>query len=183
MSLRCIGPKCISYFRSENRDAVSGCETEGGTISATRNGPPAMTFVVAFDGTPLSEGALARAGELADGEEIVAVAVIPGDATYARNRGWVDAESEFDPERVADRLERQAEETAPEASFRSEFVDAYSGAYTISRRLGKVIRDLNPTIVFLGSENAGRIVAPVSSVGSKVAGSLNYDVHIVRTVD
>jgi hypothetical protein len=36
-------------------------------------------------------------------------------------------------------------------------------------------------LVFVGIENAGRVVAPVSSVGGSVASSTDYDVLIVRS--
>jgi len=34
--------------------------------------------------------------------------------------------------------------------------------------------------VFLGSDNAGRVVTPVTSVAGTVADDAEYDVHIVR---
>jgi hypothetical protein len=36
--------------------------------------------------------------------------------------------------------------------------------------------------VFVGSENAGRVSTPISSVGSPVSEDPDYDVHIVRRV-
>ena len=38
-------------------------------------------------------------------------------------------------------------------------------------------------LVVVGSENAGRVVAPVSSVGGSVASGADYDVLIVRSAD
>lgn len=46
-----------------------------------------------------------------------------------------------------------------------------------------VAYDLGAEVVVLGSANAGRIVAPVSSVGDTVVSSPLYDVYIVRDAD
>ncbi len=34
--------------------------------------------------------------------------------------------------------------------------------------------------MFLGSENVGRVVTPLTSIAANVAGDLTYDVYVVR---
>ena len=145
-----------------------------------------MVLLVPFDGSALSKAALRRAMEFADyrGEEITALSVIPDDAAYTRERGWLDADEVFTVEAVADRLREQAESVAPSASFRYEIPeDVSSMASTttdITRTIRKVAHEEGASIVFVGSENAGRVSTPVCSVGSPVSEDPEYDVHIIR---
>jgi hypothetical protein len=46
-----------------------------------------------------------------------------------------------------------------------------------------VAQDEGATVLFVGSENAGRVSTPVSSVGDPVSEDPRYDVHIVRHTD
>jgi len=58
-----------------------------------------MTFIVPFDGTALSQSALARASELSSvlDESVTAVTVIPtGNASYTQDRGWIEPGEQFD---------------------------------------------------------------------------------------
>lgn len=146
-----------------------------------------MTFLVAYDGSELSRAALNRAAALATlaDEDIVAVAVVPGDFEYARDRGWVEADGRrgFDPAAVEADLRAGVADIAPGATFRCEHVSEYAGAHTISHRLQTVTKDVDPSVVFIGSENAGQIVTPISSVGSQLASDLRYDVYLVRHED
>jgi hypothetical protein len=138
-----------------------------------------MTFVVPFDGSDLAEAALTKAklyaialDELSriDTEdlfpggapELVAVCVVPESARYARKKGWIDEGEEFRARTVAERLHERVTDIAPSANFQTVRVD----------------RDA--TDLFIGSENAGRIVTPVTSVGRGVATDDRFDVHIVR---
>ncbi|WP_336337772.1 universal stress protein [Haloarcula brevis] len=145
-----------------------------------------MVLLVPFDGSALSEAALERATEFADyrDEEVTVLSVIPDDAAYARERGWVDADEAFSVETVADRMREQAEAIAPTATFRYETPeDVSSMASTttdVSRTIREVAHDTRASIVFIGSENAGRVSSPVYSVGSPVSEDPQYDVHIVR---
>ena len=154
------------------------------------------TFVVPFDGSALSEAALTKARVYAIGleelprdiaremsiagpSEIVAVSVIPENARYAREKGWIEEGEEFRVRTVTERLHRQVTDAAPSANFQTVRVGS-TGAGTIGRELRQKAIDLGATDVFIGSENAGRIVTPVSSVGRSVAAAERYDVHIVR---
>jgi hypothetical protein len=51
---------------------------------------------------------------------------------------------------------------------------------TVANRVRDVARSVDASIVFLGSENAGRLVTNLTSVGSSIAADSAYDVVIVR---
>ena len=145
-----------------------------------------MVLLVPFDGSALSKAALTRAMEFANyrDEDVTALSVIPDDAAYARERGWLDADEVFDIEAIADRMREQVESVAPAASFRykvPEDVSSMASATTdITRSIREVAHEEGASIVFIGSENAGRVSTPVCSVGSPVSEDPQYDVHIVR---
>jgi len=142
-----------------------------------------MTLVVPFDGSELAEAALVRATEFAIvlEEDVLAVTVIPkDDATYARERGWLRPDEEFGMEAVVSKIHEQVVELCPSADFRHKVVDRYASAATIAKRIRRIARDEDASMVFVGSENAGHLVATVSSVGSSVATDGGYDVVIVR---
>ncbi|MFQ3318641.1 MAG: nucleotide-binding universal stress UspA family protein [Natronomonas sp.] len=141
-----------------------------------------MTHLVAFDGTALSEAALRRAKrfERQNDERLVAVSVLPTDDVLAEEYGLVDGD-EYDPEAAAGRLRDSATDIAPGAEFRAESIDAYAGRRQVATKIRRAARDEDATLVFIGSDDAGRVVKPVSSVGSAVAGTPDYDVFIVRS--
>lgn len=142
-----------------------------------------MTIVVPFDGSELAEAALVRATEFGNvfDEDVLAVSVIRnGNADYARERGWIEHDEEFDLESVVSTLHKQVTNLCPSANFRHKVVDRYAPSGTISKRLRKVARDEDASMVFLGSENAGHLVTAVSSVAGTVAADGSYDVVIVR---
>lgn len=148
-----------------------------------------MVYLVPFDGSPLAEAALQRAREVGGdtGTEIVALSVVPDEATYAADRGWIDDREPFDPETVARHLESRVGELAPGVSFRWEVPeDASTVASTttdVARTIRQVAHALDASVVFVGSENAGRVASPVTSVGSPVSEDPSYDVFIVRHAD
>jgi len=145
-----------------------------------------MVLLVPFDGSRLSKAALERATEFADyrDEEVIALSVIPDDEEYTRERGWIDTDATLDIEAVADRMREQAEAVAPTVSFRYEVPEDVSSmastATDITRTIREVAHEEGASIVFIGSENAGRVSTPVCSVGSPVSEDPQYDVHIVR---
>ena len=146
-----------------------------------------MTYLVPFDGSPLAEAALERAAEFASvmDEDVLALSVVPVDEpSFAVERGWVDDESAFDPEEVAERLRSQVERLAPDATFRCEHPADVSSVASVTTDVVRTIRtvagDVGASIIFIGSENAGRVSTPVSSVGAPVSEDPRYDVHIVR---
>jgi nucleotide-binding universal stress UspA family protein len=142
-----------------------------------------MTFVVPFDGSELAATALVRAVEFAAvlDERVVTVSVIPeGNASYARERGWLDPGEEFDLESVVAHLHEAVTAHAPAAEFRYEVVGRRAPPGTIATRLRERARAEGASMVFVGSENAGRLVSSLSSVGETVAADDAYDVVIVR---
>lgn len=147
-----------------------------------------MVLLVPFDGSALAEAALSRAVEFGalTGEPVLVVTVFPADEGFARERGWIDSEESYDPAAVADRFEARVGELAPEATFRAEHVDAESmrawAAVDVSRTVREVAAEVDASIVFVGSENAGRVTTPITSVGTPVSEDPRYDVHIVRHI-
>ncbi|WP_232701933.1 universal stress protein [Halobacterium wangiae] len=142
-----------------------------------------MTLVVPFDGSALAEAALVRASEFSTvlDEPVLAVSVVPqGDKHYARERGWIGPEEPFDQETVVGSLHEQVTALCPNADFRHVVVDRYARAGSVAKRVRRVAREADASMVFIGSENAGRMVTTVSSVGASVAADDAYDVVIVR---
>jgi len=142
-----------------------------------------MTLVVPFDGSELSVAALRRAVEVdrALEEGVLAVSVVPkGNVEYARERGWIGEHEAFDLAEVVDRLRKQVASVSQVAEFRYEVVNRYAPAGTIASRVRQAARDAYATMVFVGSDNAGRIVTTLASVGTNVASDDAYDVVVVR---
>lgn len=142
-----------------------------------------MTLVVPFDGSDLAEAALVRAAEFAAvfDERTLAVSVIPGgNAEYARDRGLLGPDEPFDLDAVVSTLHEQVTDLYPAADFRHEVVGQYAPPGAISNRLRRVAKEEDAAMVFIGSENAGRVVSGVSSIGASVATEVAYDVVIVR---
>lgn len=142
-----------------------------------------MTLIVPFDGSELAEAALVRATEfgIVFDEDVLAVSVIPkNDTDYAREHDWIGGNEEFDLESVVSTLHKQVTDLCPSANFRHKVVDRHAPAGSIAKRLRKVARKEDASMVFIGSENAGHLVTAVSSVGGTVAADDSYDVVIVR---
>lgn len=144
-----------------------------------------MTFVVAFDNTPLSQTALERAVRFgsATGEHVVAITAIRNDPAVARERGWIADNEEFDVDRVAQRLTEIVTDVDPDVEFRYRTVDGYAPRGRVSRAIRELAVEAGADVVFVGSENAGRIVGNIASVGQSVSADDRYDVHIVRHTD
>lgn len=142
-----------------------------------------MTLVVPFDGSQLAEAALVRATEFGNvfDEDVLAVSVLPkGNVDYAREHAWIGKNEEFDMESVVSTLRERVTDLCPGAEFRHEVVDRYAPSGSIAKRVRKVAREEDASMVFIGSENAGRLVSSVSSVGATVATDVAYDVVVVR---
>lgn len=141
-----------------------------------------MTLVVPFDGSELSRAALVRATQFEQilDEGIVAVTVIPNDhAEYAAERGWITRGESFDPQTIVANLEEQVERISPRAAFEYVVVDRHAQSGRIATAIREFAKRHNAGIVFLGSENAGRYVRSVSSVGGTIAADQAYDTMIV----
>jgi nucleotide-binding universal stress UspA family protein len=144
-----------------------------------------MTLIVPFDGSALSKTALVRAVQFQTvlNEEVHVLSVIPKNNTeYARERGWLDNTASFDPEAVVSSLRSTVSKIAPNSEFHYVFVDRYAPRGTIAGRIKKFVEKHNGTIVFLGSENAGRIITAFT-VGQSVAGGRSYDTYIITNED
>jgi len=142
-----------------------------------------MTFVVPFDGSAYAEAALVRACEFAPAvdESVRAVTIIPrNNARYARERGWLGPEAPFDLDAIVDRLAEQVHETAPLAAFHYETCSREVSGNAIAKPVRKYARREGATMVFVGSNSAGRLTRRLSSVGERVGADAAYDVAIVR---
>jgi len=145
-----------------------------------------MVLLVPFDGSTLAQTALERAVEFSEytGEAVLVLSVIPDDPEYAVERGWVDAPDAYDPDATADRFESLVGEIAPDAEFRVETPEDVSSMADVTtdvvRTIREVSHEVDASIVFIGSENAGRVSTPVCSVGAPLSEDPEYDVHIVR---
>ena len=149
-----------------------------------------MTVLAPFDGSPLAETALKRAATFGDSwdEEVVALTVIPQEPSFAVERGWIDDESAFDSLALRDHFAERVGEIAPEATFRYEIPEdsdvlTATAIDDVTRTVRHVAAELNVSVIFIGTENAGRISTPVTSVGSPLSKDPQYDVHIVRHAD
>lgn len=147
-----------------------------------------MTLLVPFDGSELSATALERAvefGEFMD-ETVLALSIIPDDEGFARDRGWIDDDEAFEPAAVGEELRRRVETIAPEADFelvQPDDVEGSSRTMDVIRTIRRVANDVDASILFVGSENVGRVTEPLASVGDPIARDQRYDVHIVRHTD
>lgn len=142
-----------------------------------------MTFVIPFDGSELAEAAVMRAVEFASifEEPVVAVSVVPRDNTaYARDKGWIGPTEPFDLEAVLATLRDQVSAISDDVAFESIVVDRYAPPGVIARRIRSFASEVDATLVFIGSENAGRLITSVHSVGGGVAAGSGYDVVLVR---
>lgn len=148
-----------------------------------------MTILAPYDGSDLSRAAVSRATEFAEfrDEEALVLTVIPDDEAFAVQRGWIDERERYDPAAVEARFESDVEAIAPEATFRTERPDspppAAAARDNVARTIRTVAAEVDASILFIGSDNAGRVSTPADSVGSPISTDADYDVHIVRTVD
>ena len=148
-----------------------------------------MVYLVPFDDSPLSRTALRRAGEFGRvmDEDVIALVVVPSSTEYAREKGWIDPGEHYDDDRIERGLRATAREIAPDADVRIETTEEtdYRASVTtdVVRRIRQVAAELDATVLFVGTANAGAVVTPVASVGSPVSDDPQYDVHLVRHTD
>ena len=144
-----------------------------------------MTLFAPYDGTPLSTAALDRATDLATqtDEPLVAATVIPRERCVAVDHGWLADDEAFDPERIVARLTDCVSAVAPEADYRTQYVEGRLSSGAIARKLRDIARDVDASVVVMGTENVGRTVPPASTVSGKVAARLDTDLYVVQTSD
>ena len=146
-------------------------------------------LLVPFDDSELARTALVRAREFgeATNEDVLTLNVVPPDEVFARSRGWITSDEAFDPERVGNELETAVNEIAPNVPVRIETTEEMSSLAStemdISRTIRQVAHKTDASVVFIGSENAGRVTSSVTSVGTPVSKDPGYDVYIVRHAD
>lgn len=143
-----------------------------------------MSLVVPFDGSELSKAALVRAAQFDTvlDEGVVAVSIIPrNNAPYAREIGWLGQGEPFDLERITTHLRESVSEIAPAAEFKYVLADRWARAGGIAKKIKRFAREKGASIVFIGSQNAGRIVQSIT-VGSSVATERAYDTMIISHV-
>jgi nucleotide-binding universal stress UspA family protein len=142
-----------------------------------------MTIVVPFDESDLAREALRRATQIKhDSETVVALVVIPDEnAEYARNRGWMGPDEEFRAKAIVADLTDRVRELAPEATFEYIVTDRYASNGQIANKLRRYAVDVGARLVVIGSDNAGRIVSSLGSIGRRVATNTTYDILIVRS--
>ncbi|MDS0260403.1 universal stress protein [Haloarcula sp. S1CR25-12] len=143
-----------------------------------------MTFVVPFDGADRTVAALERAREFAEAlaEDVLVVSVVPSNnAAYARERGWLPAGEPFDMKTIVSTLREQVHDIAPEAAFEYELCSRSVTGNRIAKPVRKFAKRNDADMVFVGSDDAGRLVTTASSVGSRIATDGSYDVVLVRS--
>lgn len=145
-----------------------------------------MTVLVPFDASPLATAALEKAaayGELTD-QAVVVLTVVPDDEDYARERGWIGRGEPFDVDAIDNGMRARVDEIAPDAEFRSVVVDSDEPTATATTNVVRTIRraatEFDANVIFVGTENAGSVTTPLSSVGGSVVGDEHYDVYVVR---
>jgi nucleotide-binding universal stress UspA family protein len=140
-----------------------------------------MALVVPFDGSDLSKAALVRATQFETvlDENPLVVSVIPKNNTkYATEKGWIDATEPFDTDAIVSFLENEVTELSPNAEFHPLFVGKYSPRGTIASRIRKFANNNDATILFVGSENAGRVRSALT-IGQTITSGRGYDTLIV----
>lgn len=141
-----------------------------------------MTLIVPFDGCELAQAALVRATQFNTvlDEEIAVVSVIPkNNNEYAREHGWIADDETFDGQTIVSRLYDQVKEISPESHFKHITVGRYAQAGTISVKIRNFAKQQEASIVFIGSENAGKVVQRITSVGGGIAADRAYETMII----
>jgi nucleotide-binding universal stress UspA family protein len=148
-----------------------------------------MTLLVPYDGSALSKTALSRGQTFAEytDDDLLALVVIPDEPGYAHRHGWLEPEDTFDVGVVERKLTQEVGDVAPAADVRAEFVEntepTADTTTVVVRTIKEVAGDVGARIVFVGSQNAGKVTRPLASIGGTVADDARYDVHIVRHPD
>ena len=140
-----------------------------------------MRFVVPFDGSELAETVPGRASEFSDvpDERVVAVAVIPEGTPTRPGNGTGSARRR--PQTWTRRGDgpRASPPNRAVANVRRLAVNRYAPTGKIRNELS-VARDEHASMLVVGSEDAGRIVNAVTSVGGSVSSRVAFGLVIVR---
>jgi nucleotide-binding universal stress UspA family protein len=139
-----------------------------------------MVFLVPFDGSPVSEAALARAVEhgAAMDEPVVAVSLVPTGSEYAERRKWIRPDEEFAVETASAELRRKIEEATDDAERNFEGPGAQSPGEGTTARIRQIARDVGASVLFVGaSEGAAESLQTPFGAVSAHGG---YDIYVVR---
>ncbi|MBX0296300.1 universal stress protein [Haloarcula nitratireducens] len=144
-----------------------------------------MTIFVPYDGTTVSSAALERAQSLAYSldEALVVSTVVPRDRENALDHQWITADETFDAKAIVSRFEARVASLAPTAEFHPIVLAGRAQSGSIARRLRDVARENGATLVVVGSDNIGRFVRPVNTVGGRVAARLDTDLYVVQETE
>jgi nucleotide-binding universal stress UspA family protein len=147
-----------------------------------------MVLLVPYDGSTLSTAALERAAVSSHADESVVVLTVvpPWNAAYARRQGWLGPDEPLSLDGVRDRLGPDDDAVAPGADCRVEYADGTEPSalpVDVARTVRDVAHGLHASTVFVGSENAGRVSTPLSSVGTPVPEAPDCAVSTVRHAD
>lgn len=144
-----------------------------------------MALFAPYDGTPLSTSALSRASELAAeaDQPLMAATVVPRERRTAVDHGWLTEDERFDLDRIRRRLRARVESVTPAADYTIRAVDGRLTSGAVARILRDIARDVDATVVVMGSENVGRAVTPANTVSGRVAARLETDLYVVQTAD
>lgn len=137
-----------------------------------------MVFLVPYDGSDLAKRALDRAAAFAKDDAIVALTVVPSGRYYAEMKGWADPTTPV--EEIQSRLEVEVHEIAPDAECEFVRTESRPPAAKIAKIIRRQAAAHDASVVFLGSDHAGRRMSPVSSIGPSVISDASYDVYIAR---
>jgi hypothetical protein len=119
---------------------------------------------------------------------VVVLTVVPEDESFAEERGWIGAGEPYDPDEVCTTFELRVKEIDDGVTFRcerpppSEHPTA-TAIDNVTQTIRRVAAELDVSVIFIGSENAGRVSIPVTSVGGPLSADARYDVHIVRRTE
>jgi len=144
-----------------------------------------MPIMVPYDDSPLAATALERAAVLGEAFDcgVRAVTIVPEGQSYAREKGWIGPDEAFDRGTITDRLRMGVEEVVQDAEIDVRHVADRLPKGDVARRLRHAADEMGTELVCIGSENAGRIMTPLSSVGGGVASDTGYEVYLVRETE
>jgi nucleotide-binding universal stress UspA family protein len=140
-----------------------------------------MVFLVPFDGSAVSEAALARAVEhgTALGEDILAVSLVPTGWEYAERRRWIEPDEEFAAETASTDLRRKIAEATDDAERTFDEPGAQSPEDGISNRVRRIAREVDASVLFVGADVTGEDA--LRTPFGEVAVHDEYDLYVVRT--
>lgn len=140
-----------------------------------------MTFLVAYDGSPLAKSALLRTAEFggSTGTDVRVISVLATDGRLAYERGWLEPDEAFDRETIERRLTAELHDLAPDTIVDCAYVEKHAARGRITRAIRATAEEIGIDVLFVGSASAGRFVSALSSVGQGVAHG-EYDLHVVR---